>query len=990
VKYAGHPGSAPTTVAALLIAALAVPLQAQRQPAQTIHSIGWPATWQPYVAGQGLLSNGGTGAAAAIVGVHRPLMNPVSGLLGLSGEAYGATSGPSEGLGLRAMAGIPALGLRVGADWSVRGGAVDPIFNLNAAVRRGGLFGGGTTLRIDWLPTRGNTLGVGVSVPVMQPLAGRTRSASIAARLPATVRTEADAGDAVPAAAAEALREAGIMASRLGAYSSVYEDASLRRVLEGTGFEPTERRYFAAVARAFAAAAGDTTLGYALARRARAGLLHEVILPYDATFGRPKRGDLSGLTSRAQAGFERWTRDSVRLAGPARAAAIAVHARWLAAVERVHDELRDDAAIAHAVWLPLQLALAQDEYDEQAEVDSLLSLAVGRPFSDGNGIAYLRSSDLPLEIARSIYTTRRYHVLWTHDFTGRREKTNSIDEVGFSMVADAYLPALAAAVRRYDSTGTFPVYTILLDQYFSASRSGQLWTDILEDPLGADVTVEGDTSRWTRRLRERQRELREAVRASARLTSEANANGGERWLRRVVKVHVNVIYPSDFAFRSGHTVPPLPFTPDNIIRDHRKIVFYDLDEADPYRGAMLLMGVGIGEHYASATWEDRGYRVRGPAALEVRDAARRVLRMHGFRDEQIPLPLRPVADTTGTERRSDRGDYVGRALQVHNEVGAGRKESSVARALLYSLAAPASVVIAPDPLWLSAEWAGMLAGAAARGARVHVIAPAEENAPSPQAPLMALAHDNLTRLLELRRALAPRLAGGGELRLGLFTAQADVNDVAGRRREVREGLARAPWIRDLIPFDARALAVLDRAEVRSAADGGDATRIAQDERPRPPQLHQKTQLIARPGAIAALARQPGWEDVLAQTIETQSRQTANFAEQMTWTAPAVDEAATRRTDALIQGYERAIPEAERKRVSFHFSVGTQNHDPRGLLLDGEASMVTSGVHSSAGLVDLYYLMTRSTWIEREADLARHLPRKAGWLHWLARVVRPAL
>ena len=65
-------------------------------------------------------------------------------------------------------------------------------------------------------------------------------------------------------------------------------------------------------------------------------------------------------------------------------------------------------------------------------------------------------TDLPLEIARSIYAARDYHVLWTHDFTGRRE-SGAIDNVGYSMVADAYLPALTAAVKRYDNAGVLPV-----------------------------------------------------------------------------------------------------------------------------------------------------------------------------------------------------------------------------------------------------------------------------------------------------------------------------------------------------------------------------------------------------------------------------------------------------------------------------------------------------------------------------------------------------
>src|SRR5688500_17575745 len=130
------------------------------------------------------------------------------------------------------------------------------------------------------------------------------------------------------------------------------------------------------------------------------------------------------------------------------------------------------------------------------------------------------------------------------------------------------------------------------------------------------------------------------------------------------------------------------------MRDHRKLVFYDVTEADPFRGATIVMGVGVGEHYASPTWEDRGYRVRGKAGLEARDAARRALLANGMRERDIPFPLRSTKPAGGAGRftadgaLANEGDpgnrsddrYVGRALQVHNEVGFAAKESSVARA----------------------------------------------------------------------------------------------------------------------------------------------------------------------------------------------------------------------------------------------------------------------------------------------------------------------
>ena len=64
--------------------------------------------------------------------------------------------------------------------------------------------------------------------------------------------------------------------------------------------------------------------------------------------------------------------------------------------------------------------------------------------------------------------------------------------------------------------------------------------------------------------------------------------------------------------RTSRLIGYLPIAPDaSVVRDHRKIVFYDLTELDPGRGAALFGGVGVGEQYASPTWEDRAVRLAG-------------------------------------------------------------------------------------------------------------------------------------------------------------------------------------------------------------------------------------------------------------------------------------------------------------------------------------------------------------------------------------------
>jgi len=953
--------------------------------------MGQPSLWRPYVTAFGVDGKGAPAGFGAILGVDRPILNPVTGLLDATGELFTDRRGQATGAGARLFAKAPALGLGVGVDWRASSGNVDAILSLQTAVRRGGLFGGGSMIRVDWLPARHGTVELGVQVPVMQPFAGRTRPRRTSVEMPPASGSRTARAMALPDSIERTLATLSDAATLIRAFTNLYSEDNEQTLIAaasrptGASYAAATSAYQRALTSAFTAAAGSSARGEAIAARARAGALDDVILPYDALFGQVKddRG-IDGLLAVARAGFARWVDDSAGVGADARARVLAVHERWLGILDDVCHQLLGQWKDSRLVWLPPQLALRPEQYDEQAEVDALIARATGVQFTDRNALAYLRTVDLPLEIARSIVAARKYHVLWTHDFIGRRP-SGDLDETSYTMVADAYLPALTAAVQRYDTTGTMPVFMILLDAFYYNARDGRLWMSVLENPLHATIRLRANETVQADHLRRRLDALRAAVSRSARLQREAAAHGGEAWLAQVVRVHVNVSLPSDFSFRSHRIVPPLPFVSDNVIRDHRKLVLYDYTEADPYAGAELVTGIGIGEHYASATWEDRGYRVRGPAALGARNALRRMLAADGFRDDQIPEPLRQTPGTTAMQE--DTREFVARVLEVHNEPGFGAKRSSVARAMLYSLAPPGSVIIVPDPLWLSASWAAMLAGAAARGSQVMIIAPALANAPSPEPTVIALERDVLHRLLAIQDHLGPQLRQvHGSLRLGIYAARAPVTDVAGRVAEVREGLARAPWIREVIPFDAQALAVLDRATQQAGRAQARAPAIARDETPREPQLHQKTVFIARPGAIAALVHQPGWENILGRSIRAQSQESTRLAEAI-GTAERVDTAAARAADLLLEGYERSLSESERKQISFYFSLGTQNHDPRGLMLDGEATVIASGFQASAGLVDLFYLMARTTWIDRDSEIDRLVPAPRSMLARLAHLIR---
>ena len=104
-----------------------------------------------------------------------------------AGEAY-ATIGPDIQPGARMLAASRAFGLSAGADWDGRSGEVDAVFSFQTALRRGGLLGHGTMVRVDWLPGRDDALAMGLHIPLGQPFAGRTRRRDVDVDPPAVQR----------------------------------------------------------------------------------------------------------------------------------------------------------------------------------------------------------------------------------------------------------------------------------------------------------------------------------------------------------------------------------------------------------------------------------------------------------------------------------------------------------------------------------------------------------------------------------------------------------------------------------------------------------------------------------------------------------------------------------------------------------------------------------------------------------------------------------
>jgi len=941
------------------------------------------------------------------LGTSRYLTNPVTGFVALAAEAYGGVRVTTPVLGARLLVTVPMLGLGGGVDYTVREGRFSPLVSWALPLRRGGIVGRGSLLRAAWT-TRADAVELGVVVPLGQSAAGHTRPRHAEVTLPSRSMPWTARPDA-PAELDGALRAVRIAAQRIEELvvpaldvgggdpqralaplvARLLTPPSLPGVDSGPDLqvEPVVRAFHAELARAFGIAATGRPLapgeraseGDSLEVIARQVLLEHVLLPFDRLLGQRKSGPIvAGLGAYASGNFARAVLTS-GAAPPGRGDAVLyVFQQLIGAVEAVERQARERWSDSRELWLPLQLGLLPEEHDSQAELDSLVERAVSEPFSDGNRVSYVINEHLQSEVQQSIHEARDYHVLWIHDFRGVTE-TGQPDRMSLRYVVQAYLGALTAAVRRYDDDPRhrLPIFLIFLDEHYYELQNGRLWLDVLERPLRRMVDLPSGYDSLAAALDSAQLELREAV-ARSRLLQAERREYGEAWLQNLVSVHVNVTNPADPSFR-GRGILPLVGFPDNLIRDHRKIVFYDVGEDDPYRGLALYTGIGVGEHYSGPEWEDRAIVVQGPALLSLKAQARRMLLSQGLRPEQIPFPLRPRERAADYDRRvaaeieRQRGEGIlgQRAMELHNLTGYDDKPIDVAKAVLYTLMPRGSIVKVPDSLWGCRLYAALLVGSAFRGVRVLVIAPSLAAAPSAAWPQMAAAHDLLARLIVLQQRLGPELeAGGGMLKTGIYNPGIGVQDVLARLMAAYRNARRTPFLRRLLPLDASVDSMIVHLPEQLGAAGlprAPASGAAADT--IMPKLHLKANFFTSRDGWDSLVTRPDVANALAMYLgQLIGRGNPRVA----------SERLSRASQQLVEGFLSGRTSREREHTIYYLIVGSANQDYRSMVLDGEASVLLSGRAAVVGVVDFALLASLSVWVDDLAVLDDLLPPPSGF------------
>ena len=1000
-------------------------VQAQEQPipeqGEWIKSMGFPQKWKPHL---GALLDWNSGGGSTFggefhLGIYRDVLNPISGIFGLTGEGYiKAVGGKTDG-GLRLLGTINILHLQAGVDYSFEKDKAYFILSLLIPGRRGGPFGTGGRVRIDWIPKAGPTFSIGLEIPIGQKYMGKTRPRMDHVRLPKAPKPEEVIYKSTPELE-ESLKKIRFSADWINRFTTPFFDQKRKtdeehlevfqeklkefknHIQQKSEDFPQGRSYRAEIDffheelnRAFNIAlgsgddSGEDTPGVRISQQARKILLDEVILPYNRLLGEWKKNDnLLGLGNRAYQRFIKWVDDNPEISPKYRPAVKYIFQRLIEFMEENRAGSRKYWEDTRLVWIPMHYALKWEDFNTQEELNAILEKAVEEKFTQGNDVYYVIGGQFQLELARMIQEAEDYHVLWIHDYKGING-VGDPDEIAYRMTREGYLRALINAVKNFEITQKIPAYMIILDQHYYEINKSSLFLRLLENPLEYKLDLPSRFEEWEKEIAKTQEELREAVAASPALQA-SQKKYGKKWLLNKVKVHINITHPPDFSFTSSHIFRYMPFIPDNVMRDHRKITFFDVTELDPGKGEAMYTGVGIGEHYASPTWDDRSILARGPSLVALKDSARELLLTNGFKDEEIPAPLRslPIPDNYKEMVNALEGEgWNATALQAHNFPGFGPKPANLVKATLYNLMPSGSHLYIPDSLWNSPFWAGMLIGAALRGCKVLIIAPSLNNAPSAGTPQMSRANEIFTRFVVIQNDMREEIeSAGGMFKVGVYNLDIDVFDIVGLAKTFVEGIKNIDWYDEVFPFDSATIEEIKDLAEYLESQGFEPSYLAQDKEKRKPKLHSKAQFFGSFQALSSLLEIDGWGKLIREDVLIKAK--ALMSDTYIGVKDLRSQVSEDRHAMVEKWYTSLTPEQHEKMI-FYLTVGSHNQDYRSKIQDGEVTYVVSHLNALIGYLDFVGLIGRTTWVDSVEEMEELLPRYTGFMYNIGRDIKNA-
>ncbi len=855
------------------------------------------------------------------------------------------------------------LRLALGIEYASYRKAWSPVISFVHPILRGGLIGN-SFFRLDYMPWENHTWLIGLEFPLFPSAKSKLKPTESAVKLPiAQGEFDSDETAFSPCSLKQAAHS--VYSLIIPPWGGGAPDFPSKNA-NPSFVNDTIRKYHTCLQQTFSLAiAGkiDISLeeerqGIKIAQKARENLLRYVLMPYDRLFGQRKSPDtILGMGKQAKRFLIQWCMGKYRLKSEQQTRVEKAFAVLVNAIECVRKESLQDARDGRLVWLPLQLGFYPEEINSKEEIENIIEEMIGKTISSGNRVKYLINAEYMGEVFRTIREAKEYHVLWVHDVAGVNYE-DRLDEASFWLVME-YFETLAKRVEEYDQIGRMPLFIVAVDQWHYDQKNGRVWLQFLDDPLGNQwnkVPLKPMREMYFKFLEKARFKLAKAIENSHLLQQEKKLYG-EKWLRNKIKIHVSITNRSTPILFTNQIVPIVGL-PDDVSRDHRKIVFYDLSEDEPYRGQAIYFSGGIGEEYLMPGWEERAVLIQGPALRGLKAQARKLFLGQGFSKEEVPWVLQPHSIGENywrqiTLRSKNDSRFRELALDLHNQTGFDAKEISVARAVLLTLAPKQSIAIAPDSLWTNQIWARMLVGQALRGGKVLVIVPGIEAAASQ-------GNFSLARIEELSRRLVKESekrklqlrAAGGVLRLGVFAPKEGSNDVYEWLLAAGRSLEKHPFLREIFNLGTN----FDKHIARIVHETGTKkwSPCFSDIRRRL-NLHLKIN-----GLFLEKPSERFWSEKLEE-----------YAERYLNLSKTVSDPSLRNRGLIL--YRQRESGDHSTGIKGWFLLGSANMDDRSLMLDGECAFFVSGSINGNAMVDLCMLALQCEWVQSTKELDKLLP-----------------
>ena len=642
-------------------------------------------------------------------------------------------------------------------------------------------------------------------------------------------------------------------------------------------------------------------------------------------------------------------------------------------------------------WIPLNYGLRPHQYDTQEELNQVLGEILGEPLTARNKISYLINEQWHHELLKTIHDTKFYHVLIIHDYPGVNEDRLP-DEITWRITLDGYGEAILKGINNYlaGRRDALPHFSVFLDQFYYELRGSRKPITFLEylyklkpvcykrpkrDGQGINNECNRRIDELTLRIWDFQKRLKIAI---ARLKDEKGWTQDD--IEKQVKVHVNITNKADETY-GAYALK------DDLMRDHRKIVFRDVFEDAPClgnsageNGVAIFSGQGVGEHYLGADWEDRSLKVEGVDLVKLKTATRELFLSQSprYKMKDVPYYLRPRPYPENYEAilqdMKERG-FNSQLTTVMNKTGYALKNASVLKAALYNLIPKGGTIIAPDPQWNNDFWLGMFAGAALRGVNTYLIGPSAQNSPGDSPILLGALHNSLLRGMVIADQFREELEkSGGSLNVGLFSSPVDATNLSERLRLVVNGFETNVRINQMLPVHPDVLSLLKQiqAELDKEYPNIHAPLVVKKEAGKP-RLHLKTQFFASQSGMEVLKLRE-WRPVLKRYFEERMRQTTGHPLESAGITPEILQAREYRSGpTLIEALERSLSPMDRETAAFFLIVGSHNQDRRSMFLDGETLVGVAGYGSLIAMVDMVFLLHSSAWPKDLAEFKNYLP-----------------